>query len=97
MRFIEGVEPGGASVRFTFEGRPYSGFAGESIASAMMRAGIMALRRTRIGHEARGYYCGMGICWECAVHVEGRGVVRSCAHPISDGQVISFADGSWSK
>lgn len=97
MRFIEGVQPLAASVHFMFEGNPYSGFAGETIASAMMRAGVMALRRTRTGGESRGYYCGMGVCWECAVHVEGLGVVRSCIQPVGDGQMISSADAPCSE
>jgi sarcosine oxidase subunit alpha len=97
MRFIEGVSPPGDSVRFTFEGRPYTGYAGESIASALMRAGTMVLRRTRTGNRARGYYCGMGICWECAVHVEGLGVVRSCSHSVGEGQIVSLADSGCPK
>lgn len=97
MRVIEGIEPPNEMVRFTFRGRECTGWSGESIASAIMRAGILTVRRTRIGDEARGYYCGMGLCWECAVHVEGLGIVRSCCQPVSDGQVISFADSEWAK
>lgn len=93
MRFIQGVTQSEPVVHFTFEGEGYTGCAGESIASAIMRAGVVALRRTRQNNEPRGYYCGMGLCWECAVNVEGTGVVRSCVHPISDGLAISFADG----
>lgn len=93
MRMIEGVSPQRELVVFTFEGETLTGWAGEAIASAIMRAGIMTLRRTRIGDAPRGYFCGMGLCWECAVHIEGQGVVRSCSHPVGEGQVISFADG----
>lgn len=92
MRFIDGVTHSQPAISFTFEGQSYSGFAGENIVSAMMRAGVLAMRRTRMKDEARGYYCGMGLCWECAVHVEGKGVVRGCNYPLSDGLVISFAD-----
>jgi len=97
MRFIEGVKPQEGCVHFTFEGKPCTGYVGETIASALMRAGILLLRRTRNGHQARGYYCGMGICWECAVYIEGIGVVRSCTHSIGDGKAVSFADGCCSK
>jgi predicted molibdopterin-dependent oxidoreductase YjgC len=97
VRFIEGIRPQGDTVNFIFEGQPLKGWKGEAIASAIMRAGLQTLRRTRIGNEPRGYYCGMGLCWECAVHVEGQGIVRSCSDPIQEGQVISFADGRWDK
>jgi sarcosine oxidase subunit alpha len=93
MRFIDGIDPSGPSVTFTFEGRSYAGYPGESIASAMLRAGVQTLRRTRMGGEPRGYFCGMGICWECAVHVQGRGVLRSCAEAVAEGLVVGFADG----
>jgi predicted molibdopterin-dependent oxidoreductase YjgC len=53
-----------------------------------MRAGIIGVRTTPRRQELRGYYCGMGICWECAVAVEGVGIVRSCMFPASDGLVV---------
>lgn len=93
VRFIEGVSPPGEPVSFVFEGARLTGRQGEAIASAIMRAGFSVLRRTRIGGEPRGYYCGMGLCWECAVHVEGQGVVRGCSDPVREGIVVSFADG----
>jgi sarcosine oxidase subunit alpha len=93
LRLIAGVAPPAQTVAFTFEGRRIDGFAGEALASAIMRSGVLALRRSRIGDEPRGYFCGMGLCWECAVHVEGLGVVKSCSHPVADGMIVSFADG----
>lgn len=93
MRFIEGVEPSG-SVDFTFDGHAVTGFLGESIASALMRAGVCAQRRTRRLDQPRGYYCGMGLCWECAVQIDGHGIVRSCSYPVSSGIVVRTADGA---
>ncbi|WP_312795051.1 (2Fe-2S)-binding protein [Tianweitania sp.] len=93
MRLIDGVQPPAESVSFTFEGKHLTAWPGEAIASAIMRAGIQTMRKTRIQGNDRGYFCGMGLCWECAVHVEGQGVIRSCSHPVVDGQIISFADG----
>jgi len=81
-RLIAGIDAG-ASLEFTYEGQTVEGFQGESIASALMRAGIISVRSTARLQQRRGYYCGMGICWECAVHIDGTGVVRSCAFPVS--------------
>lgn len=97
MRLIEGVSPPRETVTFTFEGETLTGWPGEAIASAMMRAGLPAMRRTRIADAPRGYFCGMGLCWDCAVHVEGQGVVRACSHPVAEGQTISFADGRFAR
>lgn len=90
--FIAGIAPRGSELEFSFEGRTLSGHGGEAIASALLRHGESAFRRTASG-DARGYYCGMGICWDCAVRVQDVGVVRSCAYAVSPGLVVWRADG----
>lgn len=97
VRMIEGVQPPAETISFTFEGERLTAWPGEAIASAIMRAGRRTLRHTRIHGDDRGYFCGMGLCWECAVYVEGQGIVRSCSHPVTDGQIVSFADGPFDK
>jgi sarcosine oxidase subunit alpha len=92
MKFIPGIEPGPA-FEFTFGGKTLSGFEGESVASALMRAGILAQRLSPKRLAPRGYYCGMGLCWECAVDVEGEGVVRSCGFPLRPDLNVRMADG----
>lgn len=92
MRFISGITPAEGRLTFTFEAREIPAHPGESIASALMRAGTQALRRTRRAGAPRGYFCGMGVCWECAVHVEGRGVVRACCEAATEGMTIRLAE-----
>src|SRR5262245_17897204 len=92
MRLIAGVSPG-ASVHFRFDGEKLSGFEGEAISSALVRAVIGHLRVSRKRREPRAYYCGMGMCWECAVRVEGAGVVRGCIYPLREGLEVRTADG----
>ena len=38
--------------------------------------------------EWPGLYCGIGVCQQCLLHVEGRGVVRACVTPYEPGMVI---------
>lgn len=92
MRLIAGVSAPQGSIPFEFEHKSYTALPGESIASALMRAGVQEMRLTRRAGESRGYFCGMGICWECAVFVEGRGVVRGCGEPVTAGMVLRFAE-----
>jgi predicted molibdopterin-dependent oxidoreductase YjgC len=92
MKLISGIDPGPA-FEFSFDGRALTAHAGESIASALMRAGIAAQRKGWRRDEPRGYYCGMGLCWECAVHVEGEGVVRACGTAAAPGLMVRTADG----
>lgn len=91
MRLIAGIQPG-KTVGFTIDGVDLSGYESESIAAALMRAGLIAQRTSPKSGEPRGYYCGMGQCWECAVRVEGQGVVRSCLHPVAQGIKVHSAD-----
>ncbi|MCA8143518.1 (2Fe-2S)-binding protein [Burkholderia multivorans] len=92
MKLISGIDAGPV-IEFSFDGRALAAHAGESIASALMRAGIACQRRGWRRDEPRGYYCGMGLCWECAVDVEGVGVVRGCGYPATPGLQVRTADG----
>ena len=65
------------TVSFTFEGQPLEGRYGESLAAALMAAGIRGFRRTRGGAE-RGIFCGMGVCQDCLVQVDGQANQRAC-------------------
>jgi NADPH-dependent 2,4-dienoyl-CoA reductase/sulfur reductase-like enzyme len=65
------------SVAIDFEGRRIEARAGESLAAALAAHGILALRTTRCG-EARGIFCGMGVCQDCLVEVDGRRAQRAC-------------------
>ena len=50
---------------------------GTIVAAAVALAGISRFRSSIIG-GARGPLCGMGICMECRVTINGRGHCRSC-------------------
>lgn len=86
MRVVE--LQGADRVEFRMDGVPIQAIPGTSIASALMEAGIAGSRIAR-GGDRRGYYCGMGVCWECVVSVAGRGNVRSCLEPVAAGLDVS--------
>jgi len=67
---IDGVIRGRV-IPIVLDGQPVDAHEGESIASAMWRSGVRTCRITRKTAQPRGYYCGMGVCFECVVHVEG--------------------------
>jgi predicted molibdopterin-dependent oxidoreductase YjgC len=50
---------------------------GTTVAAAVIQAGVMAFRQSVSG-EPRGPLCGMGICFECRLTVNGHAHVRSC-------------------
>lgn len=65
------------AVQFEFEGHALVGRAGESLAAALTAAGERELRQTAKG-EFRGLFCGMCVCQECLVEVDGLGNQRAC-------------------
>jgi predicted molibdopterin-dependent oxidoreductase YjgC len=62
---------------FDFEGQAVAAAAGDTIASALTRAGLKDQRITRHG-EHRGVFCGIGLCHDCLVEVDGRQGQRAC-------------------
>ena len=50
---------------------------GSMVSAAILKTGIYAFRRSATG-EPRGPLCGMGICFECRVTIDGVAHQRSC-------------------
>jgi sarcosine oxidase subunit alpha len=63
-------------VTVTVNGSPVSVPSGTTVAVAVMIAGQSC--RTSVTGEPRGPLCGMGICFECRVAIDGRPHCRSC-------------------
>lgn len=60
---------------------------GSMVAAAVLEAGNSTFRRSVTG-EARGPLCGMGICFECRVTVNGVAHVRSCQTLCENGMDV---------
>lgn len=63
-------------------------FDGETVAAALLAQGIRQFRRTNKKHASRGVYCGMGVCFECLVRVDGNPNVQACLTPLVEGMRI---------
>lgn len=61
---------------------------GTTVAAAVLLAGVAGFRRSVEG-EARGPLCGMGICYECRVTVDGVPHVKSCQLLCKPGMEIA--------
>ncbi len=62
---------------------------GSTVAAAVLLAGSSNLRRSVSG-ELRGPLCGMGICFECRVAIDGRQHVRSCQLLCREGMEVTI-------
>lgn len=72
----------------TLDGAPLTAAPGQSVGAALTDAGIRSWRITRLGGRPRGLFCGIGICFDCLLTVDGRPNQRACLLPARDGMVL---------
>jgi predicted molibdopterin-dependent oxidoreductase YjgC len=77
-----------AQVNLTFNGAPLPAAPGHSVGAALTEAGISAWRTTRRGGRPRGLFCGIGICFDCLLTIDGRPNQRACVVPVRDGMIV---------
>ena len=73
---------------FEFDGRPAGGYQGDTVASALYRAGITVFSRSFKYHRPRGLLCVAGRCPNCLVTVDGVPNVRACTERLRDGMSV---------
>ena len=77
-----------SQISFAFEGQILNAYPGDSVAAALTSYGIMDLRETSSG-ESRGIFCGMGVCHECLVDIDGEQNKRACMTKLKNGMKIN--------
>ncbi|MRG59325.1 (2Fe-2S)-binding protein [Agromyces sp. CFH 90414] len=84
------IRPGPtAPVTIHVDGEPVTGAAGQTIAGIVLANGRLAWRRTSSDGRPRGLFCGIGVCFDCIVTVNGDRDVRACQRRACDGDVVS--------
>ena len=74
-------------MRVTVNGRPLTVHRGTTVAIAVYLAEETSFRRSVTG-ERRAPICGMGICQECRVKVDGVAHVKGCQTLCDDYMAI---------
>src|SRR5574342_1107578 len=75
------------------EGRPVPIHPGDTVASAMYRAGVRTFTRSLKHHRRRGPYCLSGDCASCLLTVDGQPGIRSCTTEARDGMRVERSEG----
>jgi predicted molibdopterin-dependent oxidoreductase YjgC len=80
----------GAPISIYVDGREVPTFEGETVLAALWAQGEHTLHTTARTHEPRGFFCGMGVCFDCLVTVDGTFSVRACLEPVRPGMQIAL-------
>lgn len=82
------------SPSFSFDGREIPFAEGQTIAAALVAAGTYSWRTTRGSGRPRGVFCGIGVCFDCLLVVDGRADTRACLAPATPGAVVGSQTGA---
>lgn len=72
-------------IHLDFEGSPLPAQEGDTVASALLRAGVTTFSRGPKYHRPRGPFCLAGTCAQCHMRVDGEPNVPTCETPAADG------------
>jgi len=78
-------------ITMTIDGRSTSVTAGITVAAAIASAaaaGSAGVTRRSVSGQSRAPLCGMGVCQECRVTINGRAHVLSCQTLCQPGMVV---------
>ena len=82
------------AVEITLDGEPVRARRGDSVAAALLAAGIADFRRTVVSGAERGPYCMMGVCFDCLVEIDGVANRQSCMVTVEPGMRIRRPQGA---
>jgi sarcosine oxidase subunit alpha len=74
---------------FTFDGEAVDAREGDSLATALIDAGLLMTSRSAKYRRPRGPYCLSGDCGTCLLRVDGRPNVRACTTTVAEGMHAS--------
>ncbi len=78
-----------ANVSFRWNGKPYTGFAGDTIISALAASGVRVFSRSFKYHRPRGVLTASYVDPNCTMQVGDEPNVRAAHRRLQDGMVVS--------
>lgn len=78
----------GTPLSITVDGRTVQAFEGETVLAALWADGLHMVHTTARTREPRGFFCGIGVCFDCLVTVDGIVNIRACLEPVRAGMTI---------
>jgi predicted molibdopterin-dependent oxidoreductase YjgC len=91
--FTRTVDVSAPDLTVTVDGNTIEARNGDTVAAAMLAAGILQFRTTPVSGAPRGPLCMMGVCFECLVTIEGIGSRQACLTLVRPGMNIETQSG----
>ncbi len=88
-RRLAGNVERGEAIQIRVDGELIPAYEGETVAAALLAAGRRVFRHRVRGGDPRGIFCGIGMCFDCLVMVDGRHILRACVTPVRDGMQVA--------
>ena len=76
------------TVSLKVDGKDIRARAGDTVAGAMLAAGVDRFRTTPVTESPRAPYCLMGVCFDCLVTIDGVGSRQACLVPVREGMSV---------
>lgn len=80
--------------QFSFDGEPVAFTDGQTVGAALTAAGVRSWRTTRRAGRPRGLFCGIGICFDCLVTINGSPSERACLAEAAEGMAVTSQQGT---
>jgi hypothetical protein len=81
-----------STVRFGDRSVPFRD--GQTVGAALVAAGIRSWRTTRVQGRPRGLFCGIGICFDCLISIDGTPNQRACLALARPGLQVTAQEGT---
>jgi hypothetical protein len=79
---------------FRFADRVIPFREGQTVGAALVAAGVRSWRTTRVEHRPRGLFCGIGVCFDCLVVIDGRPNQRAYLALAREGLDVQPQEGT---
>jgi hypothetical protein len=88
------VRRGAADLTIWLDGAAIPARTGDSVAVALLAAGVTTTRTTPVSGAPRGPFCMMGACFDCLAVVDGKANVQTCMTPVRAEMRVQRQDGA---
>lgn len=88
------LDEAGTAVTLEIEGVAVTAREGDTVAAAMLAAGVLSCRHTPVSGAPRGPFCMMGACFDCLVEIDGEPNRQGCMTPVAAGMRVRRMHGA---